>query len=120
MQEARREVWFLLEADQIVEGVHPQDWCSGKCVIHNPSDHWMREYTLSFDKKYKAFVRTCKHGYDHQDPDERTYWTEQLTKGVMTKRTGPGKKLEALALEKLANYSCPACPCGCCDITARA
>lgn len=116
MQEARREVWFLLESDQMVTGIHPRSWCSGSCVVHNPSKHWMRDYPLGFDKELKAFVRKCSHGMDHQDPDERTYWTNQLQLGVRS-RVAKGRKLESLAMEKLGAFACPLCGCGCCDVT---
>lgn len=122
MQDTRREVWFLLGSDQIVTGVHPQSWCSGSCVVHSPSQHWMREYPLSFDLQKKAFVRTCKHGMDHQDPDERTYWTSQFARSITgaIKKSSSGKKLESLAMEKLSAWACPLCFCGCCDVTKLA
>lgn len=120
MQDTRREIWFLLESDQIVMGVHPRAWCSGACVIHSPSAHWMREYPLSFDYEAKAFVRTCPHGHKHQDPDERTYWTTQLARSMASKRSGAARKLESLAQEKLSEWACPYCSCSCCDVTKYA
>lgn len=108
----RREVWLLAATDQIVEGVHPASWCSGWCVVHSPSDHWMRDYDLGFDLSLKAFYRTCGHGARHQDPDERTYWTEQLESSAKHSKTW------MLAVEKLGNWACPTCPCNCCDVTS--
>lgn len=119
MEEAKREVWLLAAADQIVTGVHPEAWCSGLCVVHNPSDHSLRELPLRFDVTKKAFYRVCSHGEHHQDPDERSYWTNQLERGVKKARvTSGGKSLEVLAMEKLADWACPLCVCGCCDITS--
>ena len=121
MKEAKREVWLLLGSDQIVTGVHPAEWCSGSCVIHNPSDHSLRDLPLGFDARTKAFYRTCPCGSTHQDPDERIYWTNQLaraSKASKARVSGSGKSLEALANEKLSQWACPLCTCGCCDITS--
>jgi hypothetical protein len=107
MQEALREVWFLVETDTIVFGVHPKDWCSGACVVHNPSDHRMREFPLHFDTVKKSFYRACPHGLLHQDWDERYYWIRQL-------ETARDKKASALAMGKLAEWPCPSCNCNCC------
>lgn len=40
------------------------------CVLHNPTDHHMREWTLIFrpDKQFLA-ERICEHGVGHPDPD---------------------------------------------------
>lgn len=119
MQEARREIWFLLESDQVVTGIHPQALCSGTCVVHKPSKHWMREFPLHFDLSTKAFVRLCKHDAFHQDPDERTYWTTQLSKSITSKRSPGARKLESLAMQKLSDWACPLCGCGCCDVTTK-
>lgn len=106
--DGRREVWLLAETDQIVSGIHPASWCSGSCVVHAPSDHWMREDKLGFDTKLKAFYRECVHGRKHHDPDERTFWMNKLESNAAS-----------MALEKLANFDCPNCVCTCCDLTAR-
>lgn len=108
--DGRREVWLLAETDQIVSGIHPASWCSGSCVVHAPSDHWMRDDKLGFDTKLKAFYRECKHGVQHHDPDERTFWMNKLESK---------QSLATMALEKLANFDCPNCVCTCCDLTAR-
>jgi len=106
-----REVWLLADVDQLVLGVHPAAWCTGWCAIHNPSDHWMRDCELGFDVEKKSLYRTCTHRIMHQDPDERTYWTEKLESARR------GTNLMSMALEKLSAWSCPNCVCLCCDIT---
>ena len=118
--EERREVWYVADSDQIVQGIHPRHWCSGTCVVHRPSAHHMRGMPLGFDVKAKAFFRTCKHGDQHQDPDERTYWTHQLERDVAKGGKGGGGKLAVLAMEKLSAWYCPSCECGCCDLTSIA
>ena len=107
MPEARREVWYLLETDTIVSGIHPKQWCSGRCVVHRPSNHSMREFPLHFDTKLKAFYRACEHGLLHQDPDERDYW-------ILLLESSKDKASRVLAMEKLGNWPCPECACGCC------
>lgn len=107
-----REVWILWDADKIISGVHSKDDCSGRCVIHNPSDHRLRECPLDFEYKVNCFTRTCKHKVVHQDPDERWYWSAQF---LSAKRTS---SLYTVASTKLNYFSCPDCGCGCCDITS--
>lgn len=122
MKVARREVWYLEDSDQIIKGVHPQAWCSGQCVVHSPSSHAMRFMSLAFDVKLRSFYRTCVHGNRHQDPDERNYWLNQIeliaakARVAAPKPLPPGvKTIEVLAMEKLADWSCPVCSCGCCE-----
>lgn len=108
------EVWILWDADKIISGVHSVDSCSGRCVIHRPSDHLLRGVYLDFDYNVNCFTRTCKHKVVHQDPDERGYWVAQLLKARA------GSSLAATAKRKLNYFSCPECGCGCCDITSKA
>lgn len=107
-----REIWLLSDTDQIVSGVHSADACTRFCVIHKPSDHWMRDDQLGFDVERKAFYRTCKHGAQHHDPDERTYW--------MNKLESTKHMVRQSALERLTSWACPNCECSCCDLTAKA
>lgn len=110
--EALREVWLIADSDQVVKNIHPTGQCSGACVVHRPTDHLMRKLELSFDTERAAFQRTCLHGFTHQDPDERVYWTK-----VRERTSGKKSSLFFLAIEKLNAWACPFCPCGCCDIT---
>lgn len=51
--------------------VHTQDQCSGEhCVIHNPSDHHMKDWPLHWRGDKKEMERTCPHGVGHPDPDD--------------------------------------------------
>lgn len=114
--EERREIWYISDSDQIVRGIHPVRWCSGVCVVHRPSNHFMREFPLAFDLESKCFYRTCSHGEVHQDPDERTYWTRMMELTRKKRR----EKTVLVALEKLSSWGCPYCSCGCCDVTKLA
>lgn len=58
---------------------HDVETCAGEaCVIHNPSDHHMLTWPLSFrsDKSWLA-ERTCAHGIGHPDPDSAAYLTRR-------------------------------------------
>lgn len=50
--------------------VHDRDACRGPhCVIHNPSDHHMRDWPLNWRADRQLMERTCPHGVGHPDPD---------------------------------------------------
>ena len=55
--------------------VHANGRCLGRhCVIHNPSDHHMREWTLHWRGDRAIFERICHHGVGHPDPDQFEFW----------------------------------------------
>lgn len=61
----------------LIHDVHPKELCVGRhCVIHNPSDHHMREWPLLWRADRAMFERLCKHGVGHPDPDQLEYWEE--------------------------------------------
>jgi hypothetical protein len=50
---------------------HGPSACAGThCCVHNPSDHPMNSWPMTFDpqKMYLA-LRMCPHEYGHPDPD---------------------------------------------------
>ena len=52
--------------------VHAKADCKGEfCVIHNPSDHPLREAPLNWraDRVPPFFERICEHGVGHPDID---------------------------------------------------
>ena len=55
---------------------HKPDRCEGEwCVIHNPSDHHMRDWPMLMRMDKLALVeRTCPHGVGHPDPDSLAYF----------------------------------------------
>jgi hypothetical protein len=54
----------------VLVGVHAATECAGEsCVIHNPSDHHMRGWPLTWREDRRFFERTCPHGVAHPDPD---------------------------------------------------
>lgn len=51
--------------------------CLGRsCVVHNPTDHHMREWHLHWRWDRGIFERICEHGVGHPDPDQFDYWRE--------------------------------------------
>lgn len=70
---------FQSGTGQILRQVHPADKCAGThCVIHNPSDHHMRDWPTNFrggggflDPGPIWTERICPdHGVGHPDPDD--------------------------------------------------
>lgn len=60
--------------------VHHEDMClnDDACVIHNPSAHKMRDWTMTFrpDRMYMV-ERACEHGVGHPDPDSVMYFVKK-------------------------------------------
>lgn len=74
---------------QVLHNVHNKADCVGRCPIHNPSDHHMRDWPLHwrggpFDSG-QGFERICPHGVGHPDPDtvrRAIEYHEDLSAGV--------------------------------------
>lgn len=61
---------FEDDCNHIIYNVHRREDCEGPCVIHNPSDHHMRNWTLLWRNDRALFERLCPtHGTGHPDPD---------------------------------------------------
>lgn len=58
--------------------VHSRSLCEGRpCVIHAPTRHHMRSWTLHWRDDRGIFERLCpEHGTGHPDPDQFDYWIE--------------------------------------------
>jgi hypothetical protein len=66
---------MLIEGRVRLVNVHPPEKCAGRaCVVHNPSDHHMREWPLHWRDDRGIFERICEHGVGHPDPDQFEYW----------------------------------------------
>lgn len=51
--------------------VHEKKDCRGEhCVIHNPSDHHMKDYPTNWRPDRYLMERICPHGVGHPDPDD--------------------------------------------------
>jgi hypothetical protein len=51
--------------------VHNEEECKGEyCVIHNPSDHIMKDWPTHWRSDRSLMERICKHGIGHPDPDD--------------------------------------------------
>lgn len=71
---------YITGVGQIIRNVHSAKDCEGRaCVIHNPSDHSMREWPTNWrdggplDIKGPHMERICPHGIGHPDPDDLAY-----------------------------------------------
>lgn len=86
------EIWELTWFDKLgrefrrkLGGIHfTEDCASEYCVIHNPSEHSMRELPLHWRDDRQIFERICPHGVGHPDPDQYEYWESlgKTTEGV--------------------------------------
>jgi hypothetical protein len=82
----------MTEGDWDIIGTHSQgpvkthgrSVCEGRpCVIHNPSDHHMKDWPLSFRMDLGALAfRRCEHFAEHPDPDSLSYMA--VRHGLMT------------------------------------
>jgi len=51
--------------------VHDAGKCKGEhCVIHNPSDHHMKDWPTNWRQDRNMMERICPHGVGHPDPDD--------------------------------------------------
>lgn len=77
-------VWYVDDATEHFFGmhigpvalrpVHPYDDCAGRpCIIHNPSDHHMRDWPVVWRSDKRMAERVCPHGVGHPDPDDLYY-----------------------------------------------
>jgi hypothetical protein len=54
--------------------VHDKKNCKGRnCVIHNPSNHHMRDWPTHWRGDRGLMERICPHGIGHPDPDDLAY-----------------------------------------------
>lgn len=62
---------------RVYHNIHLETKCWGRaCVIHNPSNHHMRRWRLTFREDRMIFERICPDGIGHPDPDQYAYWAE--------------------------------------------
>lgn len=77
-------VWFIGSAaeaslgvqvgDATLVNVHPPERCAGQpCVVHRPSAHHMRAWTLNWRGDRGLMERICPCGVGHPDPDDMAY-----------------------------------------------
>lgn len=63
----------------VLTDVHPPDKCAGRaCVIHNPSQHHMRDWPLNWRADTRIMERLCPtHLTGHPDPDDVAWHKSQ-------------------------------------------
>lgn len=65
---------FYTGSNQRMVGIHNASICFGRpCVIHNPSDHHMRDWVTHWNSETQMMERICPHGQAHPDPDDLEY-----------------------------------------------
>lgn len=59
-------------------GIHPVDEACFRrgCVIHNPSEHAMRDLPTHWREDRGLMERICPHGVGHPDPDDLAFQEE--------------------------------------------
>lgn len=68
--------------------VHNKSDCKGAhCVIHNPSEHNMRDFPTHWRQDRYLMERICPHGIGHPDPDDLAY------KKIIFSKTEVGKRM---------------------------
>lgn len=69
---AAEPVFGIQRGAAVLKNVHPPEKCAGRpCVIHNPSNHHMREWKLNWRSDKGLMERICpEHGIGHPDPDD--------------------------------------------------
>ena len=89
MEEPRRPYDYKFRVDEATEPVwggqlprgqgytlnthRPEDCAGRNCVIHNPSDHRMKDWPLNWRSDRGLMERTCEHFCAHPDPDDIAY-----------------------------------------------
>lgn len=62
---------YITGTGQKLLKVHSEEKCIGEhCVIHNPSDHVMRDFPTHWRVDRGFMERICTHGVGHPDPDD--------------------------------------------------
>ncbi len=72
---------FGFQVGEIEVRTHPRSKCEGRglpCVVHNPSEHRMRDWPLNWRGDTGVMERLCPdHGVGHPDPDAMEYEKRQ-------------------------------------------
>lgn len=63
---------FITGTGQVLTNIHKREVCRGPhCVIHNPSDHNLRDWPTHWRSDLGMFERICpEHGVGVPDPDD--------------------------------------------------
>ena len=85
--------------------VHEKSECKGDhCVIHNPSDHHMKDWPTHWRDDLLLMERICPCGVGHPDPDDLVYRTNRYIEEF-------GKDLGERKAFPFSVHGC----CGCCN-----
>jgi len=79
--------------------VHPESACTGRpCVLHNPTDHTMRDWPIRWATDTALFERECSHGEWLVDPDQLDYLRQTYVtlRGICCGFTTSGPRVKCL------------------------
>jgi hypothetical protein len=69
---------FGIRVGQVKVLTHPSYKCAGRpCVVHNPSNHHMRNWPTVYRSDKSMTERQCPHGVGHPDPDDLAWHESQ-------------------------------------------
>ena len=77
--------WIEMKTLTQLRGVHSENLCKGEiCVIHNPTEHHMRDWPMNWRGDRGLIERICPHGVGHPDPDQIPRWAAmgRITEGT--------------------------------------
>jgi len=61
---------YITGTGQVIK-VHNKSDCKGQyCCIHNPSNHFMKDWPTHWRDDRGLMERICKHDVGHPDPDD--------------------------------------------------
>lgn len=69
-----RMEWFMMPGKRrLLVHTEKPDCTKFNCVIHNPSDHVMKDWPLNWRGDRGLMERICPHGIGHPDPDDLAF-----------------------------------------------
>lgn len=70
--------YYKTGTGQILTNIHKEEDCKGSpCLIHNPSNHIMRDFPTHWRDDRRIMERICPHGVGHPDPDDIKVRTDE-------------------------------------------
>lgn len=72
---------YVTGTGQVLQ-VHAREDCSGRCSIHAPSDHSMKDLPTHWRDDRGIMERICEHGVGHPDPDDTGFRVMDVGQGA--------------------------------------
>ena len=71
---------YITGTRQKIRTHRKEDCIGGYCVIHNPSDHNMKDWPTHWREDRQIMERLCKCGVGHPDPDDLAFKKDMAEK----------------------------------------